>query len=204
LYDISPTLSESTAVFPGDTKFKQEFVMSFEQDHHLDLCTLTTTSHIGAHTDAPRHYSPEGKDMASRDLNYYIGEAQVISTTLPPGGLIQPEHLPKEIKAERILFKTGSFPNPDQWTDYFNAVAPETIKVLAEAGVKLIGIDTPSIDPAQSKELLAHQEVYAHDLAILEGIVLTRIPEGVYELIALPLKIKDGDASPVRAILRDL
>ena len=84
------------------------------------------------------------------------------------------------------------------------ALSPALVEELARQGVVLIGIDTPSVDPATSKELPSHQAIYRHDIAILEGVVLTSVNEGDYELIALPLKIKGADASPVRAILRSL
>lgn len=202
LYDISPIVSRETAVFPGDTKFSQDFKLSFEQQQHIDLSTIHTTTHIGAHTDAPRHYSAQGMDMASRELDFYLGPAQVLSVQLEQEHLITPDHLSQKIMAPRVLFKTLSFPNPNQWTNHFNALAEELVVYLAGLGVRLIGIDTPSIDPAQSKDLRAHKAIFEHDMAILEGIVLEEVPDGIYELIALPLRIKNGDASPVRAVLR--
>ena len=101
-----------------------------------------------------------------------------------------------------ILFKTNSFEIHESWDETFNAISPETIKYLKQKDVILIGIDTPSVDKSDSKDLLGHQEFYKNNIRVLEGITLSEVPEGVYELIALPLKLEGLDASPVRAILR--
>jgi len=203
LIDISPTISPRLAVFPGDTPFSREVLMSFEQKHHLTLSSITTTVHLGAHTDAPIHYSADGQDMAERELDYYIGQCQVI-TVDRRAGVITKESLSTQITQQRVLFRTLSFPDPNHWNDDFCSVSSELIEELAKTGVKLIGIDTPSIDHATSKELAAHQAIARNDMAILEGIVLDHVSDGIYELIALPLKIKGADASPVRAVLKTL
>jgi len=101
-----------------------------------------------------------------------------------------------------VLLATGSYPDPTVWSEDFLGIDPSLVAALASRGVTLVGIDTPSVDPATSKDLPAHQAFLAHDIAILEGIVLTEVPEGHYELIALPLPLVGFDASPVRAILR--
>lgn len=108
-----------------------------------------------------------------------------------------------EITAPRVLFKTGSYPDPTHFNTDFCSLSPELIEELALNGVCLVGIDTPSIDPAESKDLPSHAMVAAHDLAILEGVVLDHVADGVYTLVALPLRIEGADASPVRAVLLD-
>jgi arylformamidase len=107
------------------------------------------------------------------------------------------------IQAPRVLFKTGSFPDPEHFNTDFCSLSPELVDHLAQAGVVLVGLDTPSVDPVDSKALQAHNAIYRADMAILEGVVLDAIAPGVYTLIALPLKIEGGDASPVRAVLVD-
>ena len=109
-----------------------------------------------------------------------------------------------DIKAPRVLFRTDSFSKPDQWNDDFNSLSPELIDWLSSLGVRLVGIDTPSVDPSDSKDLPSHQALYRNDMAVLEGILLSEVPDGLYNLIALPLRIKGADASPVRAILLTL
>jgi arylformamidase len=104
----------------------------------------------------------------------------------------------------RVLFRTYRQAPVKEWDSDFRAVAPETIDFLAKHGVRLIGVDTPSLDPETSKTMDAHLRVLKHGMAILEGIVLDDVAEGGYELIALPLKFDTLDASPVRAVLRAL
>lgn len=202
MIDISPTISPRTAVWTGDTPFTQAFLCRFDQGANLDLSTITTTVHIGAHTDAPSHYHPDGQTMEERPLDLYYGSCQIISVDVPRGERIQPEHLNGlEIKAERVLFHTRSFSDPNHFTTDFNSLSPELIDHCAARGVRLIGLDTPSVDPYSSKALESHNAIARHDMAVLEGVVLTDVPDGVYTLIALPLKIQGSDASPVRAVL---
>ena len=205
IIDISPLISEKIAVFPGDTPYHRQVALAFEKGDHLALSSMTATLHLGAHVDAPNHYHPDGIGIAERDLHPYIGPCQVIEfATSEPMARIKPADLEgMVIKAPRILFKTGSFPDPNRWTDDFAALSPELIHFLADQGAVLVGIDTPSVDPAPAKVLSSHLAIYERNLAILEGIVLDKVPEGIYQLIALPLKLDRADASPVRAILLD-
>lgn len=166
---------------------------------------MTTTVHLGAHTDAPNHYGANSESIESRSLNYYIGPCQVIQISIPRAQRIRLSDIQNvEIKAPRILFKTLSYPDPYQWNDDFNSLSAELIQYLFSSGVQLVGIDTPSIDPATDKTLESHLCVHENNMAILEGIVLDHVAVGVYELIALPLKIEGADATPVRAILRTI
>jgi arylformamidase len=198
--DISPVLRPKIAVFPGDTPFERNINMTFKEGQHLDLSEVRTTLHVGAHTDAPSHYHGNGKTIEERSLSLYMGDCQVIEVKGKPSR-IRPEDLKEEIRASRILFKTNSFPDPDKWNDDFTALSPELIHFLKSKKVVLVGIDTPSVDPATDKTLISHKAIYESDMAILEGIILTHVKTGLYQLIALPLRIEGGDASPVRAIL---
>lgn len=202
IIDISPVISSDLAVFPGDTSFQEKFLFDMRKGDSLTLSQITTTVHIGAHTDAPNHYSAAGVSIEKRSLQYYLGAAQVIEVHRPRHSRIRVEDIAAtSIKAERVLFKTGSFPNPNEWNSDFVALSAEVIDYLAAKKVKLVGIDTPSIDPAADKVLESHQAVFKHDMAILEGIVLNHVDEGLYDLVSLPLRIAGADATPVRAIL---
>lgn len=202
IFDISPIISADLAVWPGDKKFERQVVMSMKEGANLELSTISTTVHLGAHADAPNHYHVNGSGIHGRPLHYYLGTCQVIDININRGERIQLQDINnKKIQCPRLLFKTESFPNPNEWNSDFNSFSPELINYLAQQKVKLIGIDTPSIDPENDKDLLAHAAVYKNNMAILEGIVLSKVPEGLYTLIALPLPLKDADASPVRAIL---
>jgi arylformamidase len=201
IYDITPLISERIGVFPGDTPFTRRVLLDIEKGHNIGLSALNTTVHLGAHADAPNHYLSGARGIESRDLKRYLGRALVIEANVARGERITQSHLKTTEVCERMLVRTNSFPNADAWNSDFASYSPELIESWAKRGVKTIGIDTPSIDPESSKDLPSHAMVAKHDLSILEGLVLTGVPEGFYTLIALPLKIENADASPVRAIL---
>ncbi len=203
VWDISQKLRPSLPVWPGDTAFEQARTWQMEAGSPVNVSALTLSTHSGAHADAPLHYSPDGPDIASVELEPYLGECLVVDAR-KAGATIEVGDLPKLGSVDRVLFRTFErFPN-DEWIDDTTAIAPEAIDWLAARGVKLVGLDGPSIDPQSSKTMDAHKAVLRHDMRVLEGLVLDDVPEGHYELIALPLPIVRGDASPVRAILREL
>lgn len=203
LIDISPTIDEHTAVFPGDVAFVRDTSLDIDRGDHLTLSSMHATLHLGAHADAPSHYVRGGAPIASRPLDLYIGPCEVVQVEDARGRRITPAEFENGREwSPRVLFRTGTFPDPGSWTDAFASLSPELIEMLADSGVRLVGIDTPSIDPADSKGLEAHAAVARHDMAILEGLVLTSVTPGLYELIAPPLKLRNGDAGPVRAVLR--
>lgn len=202
IFDISPLISSELAVWPGDKKYERHIELDFKNGANLVLSNISTTLHLGAHTDAPNHYHPKGQGIETRPLHTYLGTCQVIDINIERGKRIQIEDLNNQrVKCSRVLFKTGSFPNPNSWNEDFNSLSSELVEYLAKQKVKLIGIDTPSIDPQNDKNLEAHSTIYKNNMSILEGIVLTKVPAGLYTLIALPLSLKDADASPVRAVL---
>jgi arylformamidase len=203
ILDISPTLRPEIAVWPGDTGFSRDVALSFEKGNNLVLSGITTTLHVGAHTDAPNHYHPKGQAMHERSLERYLGPCQVIAVDCAAGSRIQVADLGVEIQAPRVLFKTGSFPNPEHFNTDFCSLSPELVAHLAQAGVVLVGLDTPSVDLYADQALLSHNAIHRADMGILEGVVLDQVEPGIYTLIALPLKIEGGDASPVRAVLVD-
>jgi len=201
IIDISPVISARLGVWPGDTGFSREVCLDTNQGDHITLSAIQTTLHLGAHVDAPNHYRAGAKAIHERSLQRYYGPCQVVHVDLPRGARIRPEHLKVVIEAPRVLFHTGSFPNPESWNSDFNALSKELVDDLQAQGVDLIGIDTPSIDLEDDKVLQSHQAIANHDMAILEGIVLTAVEPGLYTLCALPLPLEGADASPVRAVL---
>ena len=202
LYDISPPIDRALAVWPGDTPPAREVLLDIARGDNITLSTLRATVHLGAHADAPSHYGAGAADAASLPLERYLGPCDVMRVTVGRGGLISPAMLPRPPQAPRLLLVTGTFPDPAVFNHDFAALAPELVDHLHGAGVTLVGVDTPSVDPFSSKDLPAHHRFLAHGMAILEGLVLRDVPEGSYELIALPLRLADFDASPVRAVLR--
>lgn len=201
LIDISPPITERIGVWPGDTPFRQEHLLRLDQGANLDLSAVHTTVHLGAHADGPSHYGLGAPGIGERPLLPYYGPCQVIAVEVGRGQRITPAHLPGPVLAPRVLFRTGTFPDPDNWNDDFAALSPQLVDRLADEGVTLVGLDTPSIDPFHSKALESHQAVLRRDLSVLEGLVLDHVSPGVYTLVALPLRLIGADASPVRAVL---
>ena len=204
IYDISPLIDKSLSVWPGDTPPRREVLLDLARGDSVTLSSLHATVHLGAHADAPNHYRMFAPSIDQRPLELYLGPCQVIAVSVPRGALVRPFDLPDDFRAERVLLATGTFPDAAQFNPDFAALDPSVVGHLHSHGVRLIGIDTPSVDPFESKELEAHQAFFQYDMAILEGLVLAGVPEGIYELIALPLRLAGFDASPVRAILRTM
>lgn len=203
LYDISPPITPDLAVWPGDTKPSREVLMDMHNGDNLTLSTLHATVHLGSHADGPNHYGVDARSIDQQKLDRYIGPAQVFHVNVKRGERIGLKHIPdEEVNTARVLFATGTFPDPTNWNTDFAALEPDLVDELHQQGVKLIGIDTPSVDLFDDKSLAAHQRFLVNNMAILEGLVLRDVPEGMYELIALPLKLVGFDASPVRAVLR--
>lgn len=213
IYDITPVVSPRIGVFPGDVGFSREVSLDFDLGHHLRLSSIRTTLHLGAHADGPNHYAKNGVSIAEREPSIYMGRCLVVRAQASRGERVRLEHLSEPwrsrlsggeaCEAPRVLVSTGSFPDPEKWNSDFCSFEPSLIDTLAKAGVRLIGIDTPSVDPEDSKQLESHQMIARHDLAVLEGLVLSQVPEGLYSLLALPLRIEGADAAPVRAILME-
>jgi arylformamidase len=202
IYDISPPLSPRLAVWPGDTPLSREALLDIRRGDNITLSTLRATVHLGAHADAPSHYGADAPAIDARSLDYYLGPCQVARLAVGRGERITPGMLPDVVRAERVMIATGTFPDPESFNTDFAALAAEFVEFMHRQGVKLIGIDTPSVDLFDSKDLPSHRMFLRHDMAILEGLILKDVPDGLYELIALPLRLVGFDASPVRAVLR--
>jgi arylformamidase len=198
-------VSASSPVFPGDTAFDLRWSWQLGPDCPVNVSTLTLSPHTGAHADAPLHYDAQGTPIGLLDLAPYLGRCRVIHA-IGCGPLIEWHHLAHALHElpPRVLVRTYERAPLDRFDDALAAYAPDTIERLAERGVTLIGIDTASIDPSDSKSLSSHQVIRRRGLRVLENLVLDEVPEGDYELIALPLKLVTADASPVRAVLREL
>lgn len=204
LYDISPVVSERTALFPGDQPFERTLQCQLKNGDSVNLSSIRLSPHTGAHADAPFHYDEKGVTIDSVELEPYLGECVVVTVT--GQSLIEPKHWENAVptRAKRVLFRTLSQPDPNLFPIAFSAFAPESIDALGKRGVILVGIDTPSIDPADSKALPSHRAIFRWGMRNLECLWLNDVPDGTYELIALPLKLGGCDSSPVRAILRTL
>lgn len=204
LWDISPLVSPDSPIFPGDEPYALRWTAQLTPDCPVNLSALSMSPHVGAHADAPLHYGNGQASIAEVDLSAYLGPCRVIHA-IDCGPLIRIEHLMHAANElpERVLVRCCAKAD-EVWNPDFTAYAPETVEWLSERGVRLIGLDTPSVDPATSKVLASHQRLLRLNLRVLENLVLDEVPAGDYELIALPLKLAGACASPVRAVLREL
>ena len=202
ILDISPVVSPRLAVWPGDTPPSREVLCDMKAGANLTLSTLRATVHLGAHADAPSHYGRDAASIEAVSLDAYVGPCRVIRVAVARGARIPASAVPHGPLPPRLLLRTDTYPDPERFDEDFAALDPALVDVLHARGVILVGIDTPSVDLYSSKDLPAHGRFLAHGMAILEGLVLRDVPEGDYELIALPLKLEGFDASPVRAVLR--
>lgn len=210
-YDISPKISSKLAVFPGDQAFEHKISLSFAQGKNIELSSILSSVHVGAHADAPSHYHASGVSIEKRSLSYYLGPCEVVnvSAVLKRQGEEQRRILVNDLpdgenfkaKTQRVLFKTDSFLDLTKWTHEFISLSPQLIDFFNKQNVILMGIDTPSVDPSNSKDLPSHNALFRANMAVLEGLWLKDINPGIYNLIALPLNLEGVEASPVRAIL---
>ena len=205
LYDITRTITPEIAVWPGDTPYSSKLVMARTAGESVNVTTLTLSAHTGTHADAPYHFADDGQRAGQVALEPYVGLARVISLD-KTGGLLPADLAERDLTGvERVLFHTPASDVADeQWPDEIAHMTVEMADHFAALGVLLVGLDSPSMDALDDAQLPAHNALRKHGIAILEGLALKGVPDGDYELIALPLKLADSDASPVRAILRTL
>ncbi len=206
LWDISPPVQVGAPVFPGDTPFALQWVARIGPGCPVNVSTLTLSRDPGAHGEAPLHYDDAGAAIGGVDLLPYLGRCRVVHA-LGVKPLVRADHLRHAIDGElppRLLVRTYAQMPQQRFDDDLPAFAPELIELLADRGVLLVGIDSASVDPATSKDLPSHQVLRRRGLRVLENLLLDDVPEGDYELIALPLKLSSACASPVRAVLRAL
>ncbi|MFM8609494.1 MAG: arylformamidase [Burkholderiaceae bacterium] len=213
VWDISAPVDAGSPVFPGDTAYQQQWSAQIAPGCPVNVSAVTLSPHVGTHADAPLHYDPTGAAAGTLDLHPYLGPCRVIHA-IGCRPLVQWEHIAHAIDGAptplhtplpaRVLVRTYARMPVSRWDAALPAFAPDTIERLARLGVLLVGIDSASVDPAVSKTLDSHQVLRQRGLRVLENLVLDEVPEGDYELIALPLKWLQADASPVRAVLREL
>jgi arylformamidase len=203
LIDISPLLRVGMAVFPGDAAFRTTQTFTIGPGCPVNVAEIAMSTHCGAHADAPLHYDPNGASIDGLDLADFIGPARVIDAR-GKGSLCGFDEISAALDGAppRLLFRLMDRIDPMVWPAGFRTLAPDTVERLALRGTPLIGVDVPSVDPETSKDLPSHMVCNAHDLRIIENLVLADVAPGDYELIALPLNLSGLDAAPVRAVLR--
>jgi len=200
--DISQILNNNIPVWPGDTPFQYKVSWGMEESGSVNVGQVTMSTHTGTHIDAPYHFDNAGKRVIDLDFNLYIGPAKIVHLQQPASiGIKDLQDVPLQ-GVKRLLIKTDAWKDKTVFPDSIPHIEPELAAFLAEQGVQLLGLDLPSVDPLDSKELNAHHELNRHGIHILEGLVLDEVEPGEYELAALPLPFAEADGSPVRAVIR--
>lgn len=206
IIDISRTLNSSMAVWPGDTPFQSKSTMSRRRGDAVNVSALTLSTHIGSHMDAPYHFDDDGDTLEQLELSTFWGAAQLVTVNRASGPLTPADFAGHELgRARRLLVHTAaSHGDPEVFSPEYAYPSPELAEYLGAQGVILYGTDAPSMDAVDDPRLPGHNALLRNGVAILEGLWLQAAPDGMYELVALPLKIDGGDGSPVRAALRPL
>lgn len=205
LYDVTWPVREGIPVWPGDAPCVLSWTMLRSGGSSVNVAELRMSAHTGTHADGSFHVSDEGVRIGAAPLDAYLGPAVLVE--VPSGGRIDAalvEEVLSRGPVERVLFRTGCWTDPEVFPTEFPAPEPDAARALVGAGVRLVGTDAPSVDPFHSRELETHNVLGAGGVAILENLMLAGVPEGRYELVALPLRLAEADASPVRAVLRRL
>ncbi len=209
IYDITVPISNNVPVYEGDPHVKIEVAHSIERGDAANVTALCCGAHTATHVDAPNHFIDGTRKVYELDLEKLIGKCRVIELE-ETAAAVEPEHLGNLDGVERVLFKTR---NSRFWNDSgagfrkdFTYISPAAARVLADAGMKLVGIDYLSVEKFGSEDFMTHITLLEKEIVIIEGLDLRKIGAGDYELICLPLKIisPTGDGAPARAILREI
>lgn len=206
LYDITRTIAPGTAVWPGDTTYSLSHNLRLSEGASVNLTTIKLSPHTATHADAYYHYEPDGTAAVDMPLSAYLGPARVVTVPKIEGPLLPEDFAHLDLtRRKRLLIHSAVSDLPDdQWPERFPYLSTDLIDWLAERGFILIGLDSPSVDAFDSQSLLCHHALYRCRMVNIELLNLRGVPDGDYELIALPLKLAGACASPVRAILRTL
>lgn len=211
LIDISQPVTSSSACFPGDTPFSRSVTLSYGQSGIINLTALTMSPHVGTHADAPVHIqgsldNPEDGSVADMPLDSFIGPVYVMNLAVKHDAITLSEGMTARLKeiraqADKVLFRTLDKINYNQFETQYSYIGSDMAEQLGALSFKLVGLDTPSVDHIDSKDLETHHILEKHKLVWLENLDLTCAEEGYYQLLALPLKFLELEASPLRAVL---
>jgi arylformamidase len=202
IYDVSRPLHDGLACWPGDAPYRFQWSWKRSAGASVNVGQISLSVHAGTHADAPYHFDGAGATIDALPLTAYLGPARVIDVRGQT--LIRRAHLlPCDLSATpRLLLRTDAWTDPTRFPETIPVVDSDVPDWLGERGVVLLGVDVPSVDPIDSKNLANHHALGRNQIAILESLLLKDVPAGVYELVALPLRLAGADGAPVRAILR--
>lgn len=199
--DITQTLEHSIAHWPEDTPFSYEIPVRKTESGSVNIGKIETSTHIGTHIDAPFHFDDNGVKVDELDINRYIGDATVIEV-MNKAYITEEVLMDFNIKGTILLIKTKKEANQTVFPETIPVLSEKAVEHIAKIGIKLFGVDVTSVDPIDSKTLDIHHKLHRNDIMIIENAVLQDVTAGYYDFIALPLKIKGADGSPVRAALK--
>ena len=204
LIDISRPLNGVTAVWPQSQAFTLTPQLSLQAGDSVNFSNLHLNAHTGTHIDAPYHFSDTGQTIDQLDLRPFWGTAQLVTIHKATGPLAPADFAAYDLTlAPRLLVHSPLSDLPlNQFPADCHYPSPQLADFLAQHGIILYGSDAPSMDALDSKSLPGHHALHRHHIAILEGLALAGVPDGLHELSALPLNIVGGDGSPVRAVLK--
>lgn len=210
IWDISRTLSNDFAEWPGDEPFRYRLTREIAKSHSVNLGSITMSVHNGTHADARFHFDTKGETIEKAPLDIYLGRATVVDLAQTflrskEKHLITTEDLKAHAEGiaatSRLLIKTGRWTDSTTFPKQIPVIAADVPAWLQKNGVKLLGLDLPSMDEIDSKSLQNHHALARVGIAIMESLDLSEVAPGIYNLAALPLKIAGGDGAPVRAVL---
>jgi arylformamidase len=210
LWDISRTLSNDLAEWPGDEPCRFRLTREKTKGESVNLGAISMSVHNGTHADARFHFDTNGESIEKAPLETYLGRATVVDLgqaflDMKEKRLITIEDLRPSAEAiastSRLLVKTGQWNDSTIFPDKIPVIAADVPAWLQKNGVKLLGLDLPSVDEIDSKSLQNHHALARAGVAIIESLELSNVASGIYHLAALPLKIAGGDGAPIRAIL---
>jgi arylformamidase len=203
LIDVTVPLSAEIATYPGDPSFQREVIQTIEAGAPCNLSRLTLGSHAGTHVDAPYHFLPEGSTVDELPLDLLMGKVRVVSVAAREA--VERAHLEElDLRDDlRLLFRTrnsGSLRQPFQ--PEFVYLSPDAATYLVQVGIKLVGWDYLSVDKYPSKDFATHHVLLEAGVVIVEGLDLSQVEPGEYDMICLPLRLQGGDGAPARVVLR--
>lgn len=202
LLDVSQAVTDKTAVFPGDKPFHCGWTATKAKGASVNVGHSEGTCHVGTHVDAPYHYDDAGARIGGLDIASFVGRCIVVDAR---GESTLGAELLRDLDmrgAPRILFRTQERTDPSVFLDRFPVLTPEAIDRLAAEKVRLVGIDAPSFDAVDSKDLAVHHALGRVGIVNVENLALDRAEPGYYEFLGAPVRWDDMDAAPLRAILR--
>ncbi|GGI42635.1 cyclase family protein [Mammaliicoccus stepanovicii] len=198
--DITQTLTNDIAHWPGDEPFRFEFSATKEETGSVNIGSISTSTHIGTHMDAPFHFDDDGIKIDEIDVNKLIGEATLIE--ILDQDIITADTLKNyDIKGSIIMIKTKEQANAHIFPQNVPVLNEEAIKYLSSIGVCVFGIDVASVDDIDSKTLNNHHAFNRYNIINIENLLLEHVSSGYYDFIGLPLNIKGADGSPIRAVI---